>query len=243
MNVQLYLLTSLSAILVGLSRTGIPGVGILAVPLMALANEQARLSVGKLLPLLIFADVLVLLWYRRHGNLRILIRLIPWIALGYIPGFYVLGSVPENFFRTLLGGMILIMLGLDYWRLKKGWHHLPHHPVFILLMGILVGFSTMVANAAGPIITIYWIANGLTKERFAASSAWLFIALNTSKIPFYHHIGLLDWETTAWVGIFLPLVFIGAFIGRKILHIIRPETFNRNAIVLAALSALALLVP
>jgi uncharacterized membrane protein YfcA len=236
-----YALAAVSAILVGLARTGIPGVGILAVPLMALADEQARMSVGKLLPLLIFADLLTLAWYRRHGETRIILRLVPWIALGYLPGFFALRLLPENIFRPFLGLMILILLGLDAWRLRKGWHHLPHHPVFILLIGLLVGFSTMVANAAGPVITIYWLANGLSKERFAASSAWLFLILNTSKIPFYEHLGLMDWRSAAWSLMFVPLVFGGALLGRRILRFIHPDTFNRNAIVLAALSAVVLL--
>ncbi|MFO1491307.1 MAG: sulfite exporter TauE/SafE family protein [Kiritimatiellia bacterium] len=243
MEILSYALAGLSAILVGLSRTGLPGVGILAIPLMALADEQARMSVGKLLPLLIFADLLTLFWYRKHGEARIILRLIPWIALGYLPGHYALRYLPESAFRPFLGVMILILLGLDAWRLRKGWHHLPHHPAFILLIGILVGFSTMVANAAGPIITIYWLANGLGKERFAASSAWLFLVINTSKIPFYGHLGLLSWESVRASLLFAPLVVAGLLFGRRILHRIRPAAFNRNAIVLAALSALILLVP
>ena len=236
-----YALAAVSAILVGLARTGVPGVGILAVPLMALADEHARMSVGKLLPLLIFADLLTLAWYRRHGETRIILRLVPWIALGYLPGFFALRLLPENIFRPFLGLMILILLALDAWRLRKGWHHLPHHPAFILLIGVLVGFSTMVANAAGPVITIYWLANGLSKERFAASSAWLFLILNTSKVPFYEHLGLMDWRSAGWSLMFVPLVLGGALLGRRILRFIHPETFNRNAIVLAALSALVLL--
>ena len=75
----------LAALMVGITKTGIPGIGILVVPLMALVFG-GRLSVGATLPLLIFGDIFAVLWYRRHARWDNLRSLFPWVITGILVG-------------------------------------------------------------------------------------------------------------------------------------------------------------
>ena len=87
MSLPLPLLAAASALLVGLSKTGLPGVSIPAILLMTEAYpHDARLSVGAILPLLLVGDVFAVAWYRRHADWNRLARLLPYVFVGMLPG-------------------------------------------------------------------------------------------------------------------------------------------------------------
>jgi hypothetical protein len=65
------------AVLIGMSKTGLSGLGLMVVPILA-SVFGGRPSVGLLLPMLIFADVFVVSWYNRHAEWRHVLRLLPW---------------------------------------------------------------------------------------------------------------------------------------------------------------------
>ena len=80
-----FLLAAASALLVGLSKTGLPGVSIPAILLMTEAYpDDARLSVGAILPVLLAGDVFAVAWFRRHADWGRLVRLLPWVLAGMI---------------------------------------------------------------------------------------------------------------------------------------------------------------
>lgn len=59
-------------------------------------------------------------------------------------------------------------------------------------MGTLSGITTMLANAAGPLVSLYLLAISLPKPQLIATSAWFFLIINASKIPFSMQLGLID---------------------------------------------------
>ncbi len=75
----------IAAVLVGMTKTGIPGLGILVVLFLAWAFGGWT-SIGIMLPMLVFADIFAVLWYKRHAQWGILVRLIPWVLVGMIGG-------------------------------------------------------------------------------------------------------------------------------------------------------------
>ena len=97
------------AYLVGVAKTGVPGLGILVVPLMAVMLSDAKQSAGWLLPLLCAADIFAVLYWRRHTAIWKLFTLAPWVAAGMVTGAIAL-TLNERFLRPIVGGIVFVML-------------------------------------------------------------------------------------------------------------------------------------
>jgi hypothetical protein len=231
------------ALLIGVSKTGLPGAGILAVPLAAMA-VPARESVGLVLPMLIFADIFAVGWYRHHAQWRHLVRLLPWTAAGLVIGFWLLSVLDDARLKPVIGGIVLIMLAMRF-RAIFGKHELeekPHHWAFAPSMGLAAGATTMLANAAGPVMTLYLLAMRLPKHQFIGTSAWFFFAVNWIKAPFYMHEKLITAASLQTNLILLPVVAVGAILGILLLKRIPQKLFNTIALLLAAASAIKLIL-
>lgn len=213
------------AALIGMAKTGLPGMGILAVPVMAHVWGDARSSVGAILPMLIAADVMAVLFYRRHADWSHLIRLGRWILAGMAAGYAVLATIGPQVFNFFLGALILSLVGLEVLRSRLSWDRLPHHPAFGAFIGVLTGFTTMVGNIAGPVMSIYLLCHGLDKNRFMGSNGWLFLILNVSKVPFMAHLGLITAPSLVFNLRMLPGIVIGALIGHWLLKRISLRVF------------------
>ena len=103
------------AVLVGISKTGIPGVGVLIVPLMALVIP-ARKSTGLLLGILILADVFAIIYHRRNAKWGHVLSLLPPAFAGIVAGYFGLRIVDDQQLKPIIGGIVLVMLGISYWR-------------------------------------------------------------------------------------------------------------------------------
>jgi uncharacterized protein len=233
---------NLITLLLGFAKTGLPGAGILAVVLMALNLEATRQSVGVMLPLLIVADVCAVALYRSHAQWGLIRRLMPWVLAGVALGACALDQVEGQAFNFMLGGLILLLLGLDLLRQRLGWHALPRHPAFGALLGIATGFATTIGNVAGPVMTLYLISQGLDKNRFMGSMAWFFLILNSLKVPIFLWQGMITAATLQLDLHLLPGVLVGAWLGRLIFRHIPQKTFTWLVMLLAALSALHLVL-
>ena len=228
------------SILVGFSKSGIPGVGILQVPLIALAVGDARASLGWLLPILIYGDVFAILFYRQHAQWKKIAELLPWIGLGLLAGWQGLRLIRPEIFGPMLGGLILSMVFIDVLRRRMNSDQWEKHPVIAVFVGILTGFSTTVGNAAGPVMNIYLVFRGFNKTAFLGSMGWLFLIINTLKIPIYsleNVLGIDSFLSTLWM---IPAVALGAFTGRWIQPKIPQETFNCIVIILTVIAAIKL---
>ena len=232
---------ALLAILVGMAKTGVPGLGIFVVPVMALLFP-VRLSVGALLPLLIAADVIATLFYRRHAQWPVLVRMLPWTYAGMAAASLVLWRLGDQGLGPLLGLLVLVMILMELIRRRYGWHHLPHAPWFTHATGLAVGFTTTLGNVAGPVMNIYLVARGFTKEHFMGTMAWFFLIVNLSKVPVYGSLGLITADTLRFDALMLPFVLVGGLVGRWLLPRIPQKLFETLVLVLAALAALRLLV-
>ncbi len=232
----------LGAFLVGFSKCGVPGTGILVVPLMAMILP-AKESVGSLTPLLVVGDIFAVAFYRRHAQWNKLWNLFPAVLAGMLVAAWLLGRVDNAQMKPILGWLVLSLLLLDFLRQRLGWQDVPHHPAFIVGMGFLGGFGTTLGNVAGPIMTIYFLARGLDKNAFIGTFSWFFLIVNVSKIPIYWHHGMTttgSLEFNLWLA---PAVAIGALLGRWLLPRIPEQTFVRLVWLLAAAGAIRLIVP
>ncbi len=53
----------------------------------------------------------------------------------------------------------------------------------------------MVADAGGPVMSMYLLLAGFRKLGFLGTSAFFFLIVNISKVPFSVGLGLIDWHS------------------------------------------------
>lgn len=243
-------LSVLAALCIGLSKTGFNGVALVSVALMA-SVLPARQSVGVVLPMLIFADCFAVRSFRQHARWSEIRRVLPPALLGILAGVAVLhlfsqpGRATDVLFKRVVGGIVLGLTALQYVRvLRPGWFargaaSAGHTQGWI--MGGLAGVTTMLANAAGPIMALYFLAIGLSKLELVGTSAWVFLILNLSKIPFNYQLGLITAGSLRLNFLLLPAVVAGVLLGRWLLGIIPQTGFQQLLLVFALLASLRLL--
>jgi uncharacterized membrane protein YfcA len=220
-----------------MAKTGMPGLGILSVPLMVLAVGDARLAAGWLLPILCCADLFAIYYWRRHAAAAKLFSLAPWVLVGVVAGAFTL-SLPEKSLRPLVGLIIFAMLCLYLWRRYRSDVMPPAHP---LPYGMAAGFATTVANAAGPVMSLYLLSKRLPQQEFVATGAWFFFFINLIKLPIYAWQGLISRSSLLFGVAMVPAVLVGALAGRWLIDRIPARIFEASVIVLTALSTLLLL--
>lgn len=238
-------LLALAAVIIGVSKTGFPGVGILAVPLTAMVF-QAKASTGLILPMLLLGDVMAVAFYRRHAVWKYLVKLLPCAVVGIVVGNYFLHKVNDQQLKPLIGVIILVLMGLNTWRnrrmAKAGDIHLPEGWWFPLIMGVLAGITTMMANAAGPIMLIYLLAMRLPKHAFIGTGAWCFLLLNAFKIPFSWDQGLITAESLWLNAMMAPVIIVSGLAGVWLARFVPEKSFAWMVQVLAALGAVQLVL-
>jgi uncharacterized membrane protein YfcA len=236
---------ALGALGIGLSKTGIPGLGVLAVALFAIAMPS-RESVGVVLPVLIVGDIVAVTAYRRHAVWSHLIKLFPWAAAGIVIGWFALGSLNDTQVAHVIGALLIVLVAVQairQWAEAKSKNEAEPqiHPMLAPVMGMLGGFATMVANAAGPIMVIYLLAARLPKIEFIGTAAWYFFVLNLFKVPFSVQRGLINMHSLPIDAILAPACIAGALGGKLLLKHIDQKVFNSIALGLTLVAAIRLL--
>ncbi len=231
------------ALLAGASKGGLPGLNIAAVVLFAQAMS-ARAATGTLLPLLIAADIVAVMMFRRSANWRELLRLALSTIIGVVLGAWLLGRVDDISSQRLIGAIILALCALQLWRARDknagvAWLKAP--PT-IATVGVLAGGTTMIANAAGPVMTLYLLAMRLPKLEFVGTTAWFFFAVNLFKLPFMIGLGLLNTASLQLDAMLLPALLLGVLGGRLVLERLPQVWFERAALALAIIGGVRLLL-
>jgi len=229
----------LTAVLTGMAKTGIQGLGIVLVPLAAMAMP-VKASTGFLLPLMVAGDFVAVLYWRREVVWKSLLGVLPWTALGIVGGFFAMRALNEALFKPILGGLILCFVALDFLGRRLGFRLKSGHRFVVFLVGILAGAFTMLANAGGPIMTVFLLSMALPKEEYVGTTAVFFWLINLFKIPFSLSLGLITWASLKVDLLLLPLVFLGCAAGFFCVKKLPQKAFNLVAQVLAALGGLKL---
>lgn len=225
-----------TGLLVGMAKNGIPGIGILTVPLVVLALP-AKEAMGVLLPLLIAGDSLALLNFRRHADWGKICRLAPWVLAGLAAAWWTLDQLNSEQLKFWLGVILLFLVLLEALRTRLSMDYIIQHPTYSILLGILAGFSSTLANLAGPVMSIYLLSMGLDKHRFVGTAAWFFFTLNLSKLPVYLQQGMIHADSLILDLWIVPAIGIGAWMGVRLLPRIPQLLFNRLILLGAAISA------
>ncbi|POX37200.1 hypothetical protein C3486_29705, partial [Streptomyces sp. Ru73] len=108
--------------------------------------------------------------------------------------------------------------------------------------GVLGGFTTMVANAGGPVMSLYLLSTGFKKLGFLGTSAWFFLIVNTGKLPFSAGLGLIDGRSLLLDAALVLFVLPGAYLGKRCVDRINQQLFERLVIGATVLGGLQLLL-
>jgi uncharacterized membrane protein YfcA len=238
LSVMSWAISAFLGMCVGAAKAGLPGVGLLVVPLMA-ELFPARYSTGVVLPMLIIADICAVKVYHRHADWHRIVKLLPPTLLGVGLGYLIMGKVDDQQFKMVVGTTILGLAVLMICN-QKGWiakDKIPEGHSFALLTGALVGVTTMMANAAGPIAAIYFLALRLDKTQFIGTSAWFFLIINLFKVPWSVQLGFIDANSLSFNFVQVPFIMTGMFIGVIVVRRLSRELFFKMVLGLTLFSA------
>ncbi|MCX4885354.1 sulfite exporter TauE/SafE family protein [Streptomyces sp. NBC_00847] len=237
-----------AALLVGFSKTAVSGANTVSLAVFA-AVLPARASTGVLLPILIVGDVLAVLTYRRHAHWPTLWRLFPAVAAGVAVGTLFLVWADDRVVRTSIGAILLLMAGVTVWRRRTT--EPDEEPDSVATKsgrvkarsyGVLGGFTTMVANAGGPVMSMYLMSAGFRKLGFLGTSAFFFLIVNVSKVPFSAGLGLIDGHSLLLDAALAVFVIPGAFFGKWAVNRINQRLFEQLVIAATIVGGLQLLL-
>jgi uncharacterized membrane protein YfcA len=234
---------SVAAFGVGMAKAGLSGLGLFAVILFA-SLFGARDSTGVLLPLLLVADLGAVSLFKQHARWDSLRQTLPLAAVGVVIGTLIMHRMNNDSFRPLLGTTILVLTGLQ---LVRRWRpdvlgRVPHSRPVAVSLGLTAGITTMLANAAGPLMALYYVSIGLPKFEIVGTTAWFFFLLNIFKLPFSLSLGVMDWSTIAFDAVLTPAVLLGLLLGRWVMHRISQRLFEGVLLAFAAIAALRLIL-
>ncbi|MDG4865515.1 sulfite exporter TauE/SafE family protein [Streptomyces sp. T-3] len=244
-----------AAALVGFSKTAVSGANTVSLAIFA-AVLPARASTGVLLPVLIAGDLIAVHTYRRHAHWPTLWRLFPAVGAGVLAGTVFMMWADDGAVRTSIGAILLLMAGVTLWRrrvdragdrgvevaagssgeLSRGAR------VKARSYGVLGGFTTMVANAGGPVMSMYLLSAGFKKLGFLGTSAWFFLVVNTFKLPFSVGLGLIGWQSLALDAALVLFVIPGAYLGKVCVDRIDQRLFERLVIAATVVGGAQLLL-
>jgi uncharacterized membrane protein YfcA len=237
-----------AAFLVGFSKTAVSGANTVSLAIFA-AVLPARASTGVLLPVLIAGDLLAVLTYRRHAHWPTLWRLFPAVGAGVAVGTVFLMWADDAAVRTSIGAILLFMAGVTMWRRRRAEAPGPPEETTSRAgrakarsYGVLGGFTTMVANAGGPVMSLYLLSAGFRKLGFLGTSAFFFLIVNVSKLPFSAGLGLIDRHSLILDAVLVAFVVPGALVGKRAVKRIDQRLFERLVIAATVVGGLQLLL-
>lgn len=232
-----------AAFLIGMSKAGIQGISLLAVPLMAM-TFGAKPSTGLILPILCAADLMAVFYYRRIAEWKYVFRLLPAALLGFVVALLADKLVPPAEFKRLMGTCLVVVLLVMFWSDWKGkenslssrWWYGP-------LFGLLGGFTTMIGNAAGPVMAIYLLSVKMPKYSFVGTNAWFFLVINYLKIP----VQVWAWDNITFQSLMLdactlPFVLLGAVLGILLVKRLPEKGFRYFTTAVTCVSVLMLFI-
>ena len=243
LNLFQWTILSVTALCIGMSKTGVQGMMLLVVPYMAMAFG-AKESTGVILPMLCMADILAVAYYKRIADWKVVVRLLPTAILGFFAAILVDKLIPANEFRQLMGWTLAMALAVMIWSelwgkenrwMNKWW--------YAALFGLLGGFTTMIGNAAGPVMSVYLLSMRKEKMEYIGINAWFFLVVNLLKIPLQVFVWEnITWETFSLNLVMLPVIGSGAWLGIYIVKLFPEKAFRRFIQVVTILSVVMMLV-
>lgn len=236
-----WILVLVATFLIGMGKGGVKGIDMLNVTLMAVVFGS-KSSTGIVLPLLLFADIAAVAYYRRYADWKLFWKLVPWMIIGILFGVFLGKDMHEQLFRRIMSVIVLvtvvIVLVMEFRKDKE----VPNHPAFAIGNGLAAGFTTMIGNLAGAFANLYFLAMRVNKNVFIGTGAWIFLFMNWFKFPFQ----VFYWKNisleTLKIDLYLmPVLLLGFWLGVKFVDRIKDEQYRKLVILLTIIGSLVML--
>ena len=236
------LIIAISAtLLLGIGKSGIKGLGVVIVTLMALVFGS-KASTGILMPMMVLADIFAVVYYHRHTQWIFLKKLLPMMIVGVLLGVWWGNDISEELFKQIMAFFILATVVIMIWMDRAKTFGIPKHWAFSSFMGLLSGITSMIGNLAGSFGRIYLLAMRLPKNEFIGTAAWLFFIINVFKLPFHVFVWkTIDVQTLQLNLLLSPAILIGFFLGIRIVKKIHNNLYRKLVLVVTAIGALIIL--
>ena len=233
----------IGAVLIGINKTAIPGLGVLPVVMLAMTFET-QMSTGLQLGMLAMADIIAVAYYRRHADWKIVLRLLPWALAGLVIGSLLLNFVIPpggNVMRRVIGIIVLALMVISFIHKRLKPDQIPSGKGFAAFFGVLMGSTTQLANAAGPVSSIYLLAMKLPKDKYLGCCAWFFLILNWIKLPIFIAEGRITWNSFQLDLLMIPFLIAGGALGILLLRKLPQKIFETVIQILVVVAAVRLL--
>ena len=236
-------LAAFAALGIGLAKSGFTGASLISIAIF-IDLFGAREQTGLALPLMIFADLLVFPLFRKHGSWKELWKLLPASLVGIAGGWWMLGRIDNDAARTLIGSLIVILLGVQMIRaFRPGLlKRMADRPIFGLGAGLGTGVATMLANAAGPIFQLYLMSRKVPKMEMMGIGARFFLLVNLLKVPLNQDLSLITRQSLILDLCLAPAVVVGVLGGKYLLQWISQKWFEWLIVVFALFAAVRMIV-
>ncbi|MCC7450320.1 MAG: sulfite exporter TauE/SafE family protein [Anaerolineae bacterium] len=245
MLITVYIVIAVCAYLTGLSKGGLGGaLGTLVTPLLALV-VPASMAVGLTLPLLIVGDIFAVSAHWRGWDKRIVVGLLPGTILGVILGSLVISTLSPSVIQHVLGAAALVYVIYKFWarRQPATQGSTTAEPLWqSSSYGGMCGLTSTVANAGGPVMTVYMLTKRVTPSVFVATTALYFALLNVMKLPGYLSAHILTPEMIVLVAWSMPLIPMGVWLGKMLDKHIDMVTFETIILIFLGITGVALLL-
>ena len=144
--------------------------------------------------------------------------------------------------RRVIGGIVLALMVLSVVRKRLSPEKIPSGTSWAAFYGILMGSTTQLANAAGPISSLYLLSMKLPKEIYMGCCAWYFLILNWIKLPIFAVEGRVTMNSIKLDLCMIPLIVLGGVLGIVLLKKMPQKLFENIVLVLVVVAAVKLLV-
>jgi uncharacterized membrane protein YfcA len=239
---QELLILAFIGLLVGMSKGGVHGAGMIAVPLLA-TIFGGKNSSGIMLPLLIMADIFGVSYYHRHAQWAHLRKLLPYALIGIVLGTWTGDYIDDNSFKLVMAIIIFVSLGIMLYLEGKKSEDIPSHRAFAISTGVAGGFTTMVGNLAGSVMALYLLTVRLPKNQFIGTAAWFFLMVNVIKVPFHVFV----WKTISINSFLLdlcllPVIALGALVGIMLVKRIQDKWYRYFIMIMTLIAAIFMII-
>lgn len=214
-----------AVILMGLSKGGFSGLGLLSLPLMALIVSPVQ-AAAIMLPILIVQDVVTVWSYRREFDRRNLATLLPGAGLGVIAGYLLAAKVSDSAVGLAVG---VISISFALRRLLGS--RSAAAPVTQAnysagtFWGVICGFTSMVAHAGGPPFQIYLMPQRLPPAVFVGTGALFFALMNWIKVVPYFFLGQFTAQNLTASAVLFPVAIASTLAGVWLVRRVPAERF------------------
>ncbi len=227
--------------ILGVGKAGLKGLGVIIVVTLAFVFGE-KTSTGILLPMLVAADIMAVIYYKRHVKWNIAFKLLPWMIFGVLVGVWIGNDISEFAFKKMMAIIIVLVIGIMIYFEKRKTDTIPTNIAFAGSMGFLAGFTTMIGNLAGPISNIYFLAIKFPKNEFIGTAAWLFFIVNVFKLPFHFFVWkTITSESLIFNSILIPVLALGFAVGVNIVKRISNTNYRKFILIVTAIGGLILL--